>query len=178
MEAKVIKPREMEKAEIAKSVASGQQRYPVHYEYHQELFGVRQKMFYPLDKAKSLLQDTIPTLSHESDGLIFQASCNVTCPFCCNGIAYSAMCSACHGFHSLDKAKSLLQQDTIATLSHQSDSLHLQGELRSCLPESCCGVLVLLYLCAWHDSQAFPPWHLLPKFIPASCPCCLPFTAA
>ena len=72
MEAKVIKPREMEKAAIAKSVASGQQRYPVHYEYYQELFGIRQKMFYPLDKAKSLLQDTIPTLSHESDGLIFQ----------------------------------------------------------------------------------------------------------
>ena len=54
------------------------------------------------------------------------------------------MCSACHGFHLLDKVKSLLQ-DTIATLSHQSDGIHLPGELKSCLPESCCGLLVLLY---------------------------------
>ena len=59
---------------------AGKQAYPVHYEYHRELFSVRQKLFWPLSSAKKLLQDLIPTLSHESDGLIFQVPHIRGCP--------------------------------------------------------------------------------------------------
>ena len=48
--------------------------YPVHYEYDRELFRIRRKEFWPLSKAKWALQEKIPTLSHESDGLIFQVT--------------------------------------------------------------------------------------------------------
>lgn len=66
-----MKGRANEKRAIEQCEAGGQS-YPLRYEYHTELFSVRRKEFWPLQKAKSLLQNFIPTLSHESDGLIFQ----------------------------------------------------------------------------------------------------------
>lgn len=45
---------------------------PFRYAYDQEAFSVRRKEFWPLEKARKLLQEFIPTLSHESDGLILQ----------------------------------------------------------------------------------------------------------
>lgn len=73
MEPSVLKSRKTEKLVIERARA-GKQAYPVHYEYDRELFSVRQKQFWPLCSAKKLLQELIPTLSHESDGLIFQVS--------------------------------------------------------------------------------------------------------
>ena len=67
----VVKGRANEKRAIEASMAGGHS-YPMRYEYHTELFSIRRKEFWPLLKAKSLLQNFIPTLSHESDGLIFQ----------------------------------------------------------------------------------------------------------
>ena len=68
----VLKMRQAERIEIDKDVAARLNRYPVHYQYRSELVRVLQKGFYPLWGAKKLLLDVIPTLSHESDGLIFQ----------------------------------------------------------------------------------------------------------
>ena len=69
-----MKWRATEKRHIERSRAGKQPRHPVHYEYSAELFSVRRKEFWPLWNAKSLLQNFIPTLSHESDGLIFQVA--------------------------------------------------------------------------------------------------------
>ena len=68
----VLKMRKTERFEVDKDIAAGLHRYPVHYQYHSELVRVLQKKFFPLWEAKKLLLDVIPTLSHESDGLIFQ----------------------------------------------------------------------------------------------------------
>ena len=68
----VLKMRKTERSEIDKDIAAGLHRYPVHYQYHSELVRILQKRFFPLWEAKRLLLDVIPTLSHESDGLIFQ----------------------------------------------------------------------------------------------------------
>ena len=42
------------------------------YDYSGEPFSVRRKDFYPLHLARKLITNFIPTLSHESDGLILQ----------------------------------------------------------------------------------------------------------
>lgn len=42
------------------------------YIWDWEAFSVRPKQFWPLDKARSVLEKMIPSLSHESDGLILQ----------------------------------------------------------------------------------------------------------
>lgn len=42
------------------------------YRYDQEPFRIRRKDFWPLPQAAKLLDDFIPQLSHECDGLIFQ----------------------------------------------------------------------------------------------------------
>lgn len=56
----VIGPREAEK-------------HKIHcYRYDLEPFGVRPKGFWLLSTVEKLLKSTIPSLSHESDGLIFQ----------------------------------------------------------------------------------------------------------
>lgn len=54
------------------------------YDWAWEPFSVRRKDFWPLDKARSLLDKFIPQLCHESDGLILQVRgsggvCNVRC---------------------------------------------------------------------------------------------------
>ena len=68
----VLKMRQRERFEIEKDLAAGLNRYPVHYQYQSELVRMLRKGFFPLWQAKKLLLDVIPTLSHESDGLIFQ----------------------------------------------------------------------------------------------------------
>ena len=40
--------------------------------YDDEPFRVRRKHFYPLHMARKVVQDLIPSLSHEADGLILQ----------------------------------------------------------------------------------------------------------
>ena len=72
MEDRVLKMRQMERFEIGKDTAAGLHQYPVHYQYQSELLRILRKRFFPLWEAKKLLLDVIPTLSHESDGLIFQ----------------------------------------------------------------------------------------------------------
>ena len=47
--------------------------YPARYDYAAEPFGVRRKEFWPLPRMASLLASFIPNLTHDSDGLIFQA---------------------------------------------------------------------------------------------------------
>ncbi|CAL6306199.1 unnamed protein product [Bathycoccus prasinos] len=42
------------------------------YQIDGELFSIRLKQFYPLAQTKELLEKFIPSLCHESDGLIFQ----------------------------------------------------------------------------------------------------------
>ena len=67
VEDRVLKMRQAERTEMKKRTS-----YPVHYQYQSELVSIRRKDFFPLWQAKRLLLDVIPTLSHESDGLIFQ----------------------------------------------------------------------------------------------------------
>lgn len=43
-----------------------------YYEIERELFSIRLKKFYPLSSTRALLENFIPNLSHDSDGLIFQ----------------------------------------------------------------------------------------------------------
>lgn len=64
--------RRADERKLIDQARAGLTKYPVHYEYQAEPFGIRRKDFLPLWKAKSILQNFIPTLSHESDGLIFQ----------------------------------------------------------------------------------------------------------
>ena len=45
---------------------------PPSYLYGDEPFRVRRKQFYLLHMARKLIQDLIPSLSHEADGLILQ----------------------------------------------------------------------------------------------------------
>ena len=68
----VMQPRGMEKAAIEAKPDPGKKRYPVRYDYGSELFSVRRKGFFPLLAMAKLLDEFIPGLSHESDGLIFQ----------------------------------------------------------------------------------------------------------
>lgn len=42
------------------------------YDWELEAFAIRPKEFWPLDKARSVLDKMIPQLCHESDGLILQ----------------------------------------------------------------------------------------------------------
>lgn len=67
VEEEVIKPRSKEKQAFASPAAK------FVYTYDTELFHVRRKEFWPLPKATTLLQKFIPSLPHESDGLILQA---------------------------------------------------------------------------------------------------------
>jgi mRNA-capping enzyme len=46
--------------------------YSFLYDWEWEAFAVRPKEFWPLDKARSVLDKMIPQLCHESDGLILQ----------------------------------------------------------------------------------------------------------
>jgi len=44
------------------------------YDWGWESFSVRNKEFWPLDKAHSLFDNFLPRLCHESDGLILQVT--------------------------------------------------------------------------------------------------------
>lgn len=78
IESEVIVPRNLEKHKIQ----TGQWQY--HYQYDKEAFHVRRKEFWPLTKAKSLIDKFIPQLSHEADGLIFQATQDPYVPGTCH----------------------------------------------------------------------------------------------
>jgi len=68
----VMKPRGVERAKIERGL---QEKKPVGcYRYNEEPFRIRRKDFWPLPQAGKLLQDFIPNLSHECDGLILQVS--------------------------------------------------------------------------------------------------------
>lgn len=69
----VIKPRNLERDKINRDRQTGKQEYPAHYDYSSEPFSVRRKEFWALPQMSSLLNSFIPNLSHEADGLIFQA---------------------------------------------------------------------------------------------------------
>jgi len=67
-----VMQRRADERKLIDQARAGLTKYQVHYEYQAEPFSIRRKDFWPLWKAKSILQNFIPTLSHESDGLIFQ----------------------------------------------------------------------------------------------------------
>ncbi|KAJ0520295.1 putative mRNA (guanine-N(7)-)-methyltransferase [Helianthus annuus] len=69
LENEVIKPRNVERDNLIKMIRSGKTPY---YRYDLELFRVRRKEFYLLSAVSKLLKVFIPSLPHESDGLIFQ----------------------------------------------------------------------------------------------------------
>ena len=68
MEEKVMRPRRKERDAIRDPKIP----YPVRYDYGSELFSVRRKEFWPLSRMSTLLDQFIPSLPHEADGLIFQ----------------------------------------------------------------------------------------------------------
>ncbi|EIE27392.1 hypothetical protein COCSUDRAFT_34803 [Coccomyxa subellipsoidea C-169] len=68
MEEKVMRPRRKERDGIRDPKIP----YPVRYDYGSELFSVRRKEFWPLSRMSTLLDQFIPSLPHEADGLIFQ----------------------------------------------------------------------------------------------------------
>lgn len=70
LEKHVTAPRSQERQLVERGLQS---KKPVgFYRYNEEPFRLRRKDFWPLPQARKLLQDFIPNLSHESDGLIFQ----------------------------------------------------------------------------------------------------------
>ena len=72
MEECVMKPRVAERTKIERAL---QEKKAVGcYRYSEEPFRIRRKDFWPLPKAGKLLQDFIPALSHECDGLILQVA--------------------------------------------------------------------------------------------------------
>ena len=67
-----MKPRVAERTKIERAV---QEKKAVGcYRYSEEPFRIRRKDFWPLPQAGKLLQDFIPALSHECDGLILQVA--------------------------------------------------------------------------------------------------------
>ena len=75
MDRAVVKPRKDERLRIESAI---HQKKPINtpsktaYKYAQEGLGIRVKGFWVLPKAKALLDNVIPGLSHECDGLILQ----------------------------------------------------------------------------------------------------------
>lgn len=61
----IIKPRNMDK----QNCAAGR----ISYNYGAELFSTRRKDFWQLQTSQKILNEVIPAMSHESDGLIFQS---------------------------------------------------------------------------------------------------------
>ena len=79
MEESVTAPRKQERIEIEKALKALKEKKPskvpkVPYKYDQEALSVRRKGFWALPKAQDLLDDFIPKLSHECDGLILQVT--------------------------------------------------------------------------------------------------------
>ena len=74
----IEKPRRLE----ADAISRG--KLNIGYQYNEEPFRVRRKGFWPLEKAKSLLDNFIPKqVAHESDGLIFQPYDDAYVPLTC-----------------------------------------------------------------------------------------------
>lgn len=67
IETQVMIPRSKEKKAMLDKAAK------FVYLYGEEPFHMRRKEFWPLPQARKLLEDFIPKLSHEADGLILQA---------------------------------------------------------------------------------------------------------
>jgi len=63
LNSEIIEPRKRFFSEMRKSN---------YYDIERELFSIRQKKFYPISSTRVLLENFIPNLSHDSDGLIFQ----------------------------------------------------------------------------------------------------------
>lgn len=68
-----MKVRRQEREAIERDAHTGKRSYPQRYDYRSELFSVRRKEFWQLSRMANLLERFIPSLSHEADGLIFQA---------------------------------------------------------------------------------------------------------
>ena len=74
LEREVMEPRRAERAEAERARVSARASTGLRYDYASELFSVRRKDFWPLFHARTVLEKLIPTLCHESDGLIFQVN--------------------------------------------------------------------------------------------------------
>ena len=74
LDKEVFEPRRADRAETERTRESGTVSSGLRYDYASELFSVRRKEFWPLFRCRSLLQKFIPTLCHETDGLIFQVA--------------------------------------------------------------------------------------------------------
>ena len=72
LEKEVIEPRRAERAEMERARTAARASAGLRYDYASELFSARRKDFWPLYQSRTVLEKLIPTLCHESDGLIFQ----------------------------------------------------------------------------------------------------------
>ncbi|KAL9271479.1 mRNA-capping enzyme-like protein [Drosera capensis] len=84
LEKEVVEPRNLERGIITEywnredserrliEQERAEQNINFHYRYDMEEFRVRRKDFWPLSTAPKILKKFIPTLSHQSDGLVFQ----------------------------------------------------------------------------------------------------------
>ena len=90
----LMKVRRKERALMAERDAKSGARgaYPARYTYAEEPFSIRRKEFWPLSRMEYLLSSFIPTLSHESDGLIFQVP-GLPCmpPSACGALLYLSL---------------------------------------------------------------------------------------
>jgi mRNA-capping enzyme len=71
LEKEVFEPRRADRADTDRARAAGGAA-GLRYDYAGELFSARRKDFWPLFRCRSLLEKFIPTLCHETDGLILQ----------------------------------------------------------------------------------------------------------
>ena len=74
LEREVMEPRREERAEAERARTTARASTGLRYDYASELFSARRKDFWPLFHARTVLEKLIPTLCHESDGLIFQVN--------------------------------------------------------------------------------------------------------
>lgn len=74
LEKEVMEPRRAERAEMDRVRTPARANTDLRYDYASELFSARRKDFWPLYHARTVLEKLIPTLCHESDGLIFQVN--------------------------------------------------------------------------------------------------------
>jgi len=107
----IIKPRNNEKARAA----SGK----LHYDYSKEIFSIRRKDFWQLQTTPKLLRDIIPTMSHESDGLIFQSWTDPYKPGTCHELLkwkYASHNSVDFIFQEGDPSLFLMRRKTLVPL--------------------------------------------------------------
>ncbi|KAK9842283.1 hypothetical protein WJX81_004542 [Elliptochloris bilobata] len=161
LEKEVMEPRRAERIEMERARASASAASGLRYEYGSELFSVRRKDFWPLFRARTLLEKFIPALCHETDGLIFQGYEDHYKPGTCEELLkwkFAHLNSVDFMFRSTAAGPELylletrknrprglaLLQGAVVTFPGDEDPRHLEGRIVECTWDAEAGAWVFL----------------------------------